>query len=433
MATNPIISRGRRLEVASDAQIRRAPEGQVLKAAGCKGLFLENRHGGTGVWRFRQASRAGGQVQARLGEWPAMTLEEAVVAAIQARQDLAAGRRPLLEREKKAAAVAAVVEERRAEAARQTFQAAARAYFAFRKDSRLGRRGMKALRSPHQLEKLLGYACDTAISAGRFGDLELASIRPEHVDELHEVMTTTRGPVLANRVISRITTLYEWAARPAGPIPGHPSPVRGIALNDEAGRERVLDADELRRLWVAADGMDFPYGPFFRLLCWTACRGGELLGLRWSKDGRHGYYDAKARTIEFPITKNGRPHTVHLPDQAVALLDSLPRFAGSEFVFSASGKRREFRPHLKDRLSELSGVTDWTLHDVRRTAVSNMAALGVAPAVAAKVIGHTSEGPVKGTLSVYLRHAFTDERRAALQAWADEIDRIITTTEETTP
>lgn len=436
MATNPIIARSRRLEVTSDRQISKAPAGVVLKAAGCRGLFLENRTATAGVWRFRAADPTGArtQVQARIGEWPAMGIEEAVIAALTIRSDLKAGRRPSLEREKKQAAVEARLEAERAQAQRQTVEVATKAYLATRKEGKLAKRGLKALKRPQQLAQMLAYINAAAITAGRFGDLEVGAVTPAHVDELHETLTTERGPVLANRAVSRLRSFYRWAARPAGPVPGYPSPVEGVALNDEEERDRVLDDDELRAVWQAATELGYPHGDFVKVLLWTACRGGEIMRLRWSKDptGQHGHYNAAAQTLEFAgaAVKNGTATVTYLPTQAVALLDSLPRFAGSEYVFRPR-KCSEFRGHVKEKIDALAGVKAWVLHDIRRTVCSHLAALGIAPAVAAKILNHTSEGPVKGTLAIYMRHQYVDERRAALQAWADRLDSVVNNQEPT--
>jgi integrase len=79
--------------------------------------------------------------------------------------------------------------------------------------------------------------------------------------------------------------------------------------------------------------------------------------------------------------------------------------------------------HPKGALDELAGVADWTLHDLRRTAASGMARLGVSLVVIEKVLNHVS-GSLAGIVGVYQRHEFADEKRAALQQWADHVERL---------
>jgi integrase len=419
------IAQPRRPEVRSDAEIRHAAAGVVLKAAGVPCLYLENRRAAGGIWRYRGQDLAGAYRPIKLGEWPGMPYEDAVRAAFDIRDQLRRGQHVPGEREKRDAARAERAQAKLAAAARVAVDAAAREYVNARRDGRWKKR----VRRPAQLERLLGYACAADVGAGRFGSLSIADLTSATIEELHQVITESRGPVLANRVHSRVRSLLDWAARPRGPLADRPFPVRGIRMNHEETRDRVLDDAEIAQLWAAADALGPPRSVWFRLLFWTACRGGELLGVRTTKDpaGRHAHYDAARGTIEIPAggTKNGRAHVVPLPPPAIAALDALPRFGGGPYLFSRSGEAAaNFRPHLKTQLDDLSGVRDWTFHDCRRTAASGLAALGVAPAVTAAILNHTSEGPVRGTLRVYHRHDYAAERRQALAAWARRLDEI---------
>ena len=74
------------------------------------------------------------------------------------------------------------------------------------------------------------------------------------------------------------------------------------------------------------------------------------------------------------------------------------------------------------------GVTPperWTIHDLRRTAASGMAGLGIAPHVVEAVLNHKS-GTIKGVAAVYNRYSYSAEKRAALEAWARALDAIVT-------
>ena len=68
--------------------------------------------------------------------------------------------------------------------------------------------------------------------------------------------------------------------------------------------------------------------------------------------------------------------------------------------------------------------TDWTVHDLRRTTASGMAKLGVSLVVIEKVLNHVS-GSLAGIVGVYQRHEFAEEKREALQQWADHVERLV--------
>jgi integrase len=110
---------------------------------------------------------------------------------------------------------------------------------------------------------------------------------------------------------------------------------------------------------------------------------------------------------------------VHLSHEVIALLMPMPRLG--RFVFSLTGtKPFQGFSAAKRELDKLSGVSDWRLHDLRRTCVSGMARLGVAPHVADKILNHQT-GTISGVAAVYQRHEFLAERKGALERWGAHI------------
>ena len=135
--------------------------------------------------------------------------------------------------------------------------------------------------------------------------------------------------------------------------------------------------------------------------------------------------DEASRTWRIPAqrSKNGKAHLVHLSDPVWEIIQSLPRT--SSLVFATSGGRnfQDFKK-AKAALDRASGVTDWWLHDLRRTVVSGMARLGVPPHVADKILNHRS-GTISGVAAVYQRHEFLAERKQALDAWSTHVAGVI--------
>src|SRR4051812_25920898 len=81
---------------------------------------------------------------------------------------------------------------------------------------------------------------------------------------------------------------------------------------------------------------------------------------------------------------------------------------------------------MEERGEDASKVAlvDWRLHDLRRTAASGMARIGISVHVVEKLLNHTS-GTFAGVLGVYQRHGFAEEKRAAAQAWANFLDGML--------
>jgi integrase len=95
--------------------------------------------------------------------------------------------------------------------------------------------------------------------------------------------------------------------------------------------------------------------------------------------------------LEGAHTKTGAPHIVPLSAAAKALLDDMPMIAGSDFVFTVTGhKPIAGWSAAKRNLDKECGVSDWRLHDLRRTVATGMQKLGVTLQVVEAVLGHTS-------------------------------------------
>ena len=128
--------------------------------------------------------------------------------------------------------------------------------------------------------------------------------------------------------------------------------------------------------------------------------------------------DARLWTLPKERSKNGQPHDIPLSDLAVAILASIPRI-GDTFVLTTDGKSAASNYGAnKKRLDALlpADMQPWWLHDLRRTAASGMARLGINLPVIEKVLNHTS-GSFGGIVGVYQRHDFADEKRRALERW----------------
>jgi len=117
--------------------------------------------------------------------------------------------------------------------------------------------------------------------------------------------------------------------------------------------------------------------------------------------------------------KNNQQHEVPLADPVIAILKSVPRIQGSPYVLTTNGKSpASGYAKGKRRVDALlpADVAPWRLHDLRRTAASGMARIGVNLPTIEKILNHRS-GSFAGIVGVYQRHSFAHEKRDALDAW----------------
>jgi integrase len=191
-----------------------------------------------------------------------------------------------------------------------------------------------------------------------------------------------------------------------------------------ATRERVLSDGELVAVWRAAETADSDvFGRLVRLLILTGQRREELAQMAWPEISA----DRQTWTIPGSRTKNGKPHLVPLSEMARGLLPAEPDAAerGADLVFPGQrGTPFAGWSKSKAQIDKDSGVTGWRIHDLRRTLATGLQALGVRLEVTEAVLNHIS-GSRAGIVGVYQRHEWAAEKRAALDAWAEHVRRIL--------
>jgi integrase len=224
-------------------------------------------------------------------------------------------------------------------------------------------------------------------------------------------------PAIAGRTLAYARACYGWAEK-RGKVPANPFTGLPIPAGVEA-RDRVLSSEELGRVWNAAFAMAEPWGPLFRVLVMTLARREEVAAMRWSELSP----DFTMWTIPGSRMKRGQAHIIALSDPARDALRAVTRIKGRDLVFSTTGKTHVSGfTKAKAALDKAAKVTDWRLHDFRRTGVSALASMGFDSIVADKLLAH-QPGKLSGVARVYQRHDFAPERKAALEAWATHVLR----------
>jgi integrase len=250
----------------------------------------------------------------------------------------------------------------------------------------------------------------------------LVSITQSDVRDLLRRIIANGHPVSANRTLTALKTCFRWhvmegtlAASPAANI-DDPSP--------EMPRERVLSDDELTALWRAADNDRSPFGNMVKLLILTGVRRDEARDAPWKE------FDEREWSIPGSRTKNGRAHVVPLASATCDLLKGMPR-VGRKLLFTTNGETPiSGLAKCKKRLAmamakELGHEPErWTLHDLRRTFATGWQKLGIRQEVTEVALNHAG-GLVSGVAAIYGRHAYTEEKRSAMDAWAEHVTSIV--------
>lgn len=256
-----------------------------------------------------------------------------------------------------------------------------------------------------------------------WGERDIHSITKRDVIDLLDGIADSGRVVTANRVRAYLNKFLNWAVeRDILPL----SPATGVKpVAKETSRDRVLTDDEIRWFWQACEAEGFPWGPLGKVLLLTGQRlneaaqitEGEIRGDLWH--------------LSADRTKNGRAHDVPLSDAVQAVLGAVERIDGKPgFIFTTTGTTPvsgffKARAHLAEAMERIAEkergeaveIPRWTFHDLRRTAATGMARLGMPVRVTEAVLNHVS-GTGGGIVAVYQRHDYAEEKRNALDAWA---------------
>jgi integrase len=290
-------------------------------------------------------------------------------------------------------------------------------------------------------------------------DRRVATITGDDVRKLRDDIADRGAVTQSNRTLARLQALFNWAVDERRLTT---SPAAGIKKRTrEEERDRVLSDEEIRWFWAGCTELGWPFGPLFKILALTAQRRDEVGELRWSELDR----GERRWTLPRHRAKNGQSHVVHLSDAVVDILTGLAEqraqidiLKTSDLVFSTTGitgvsgfsraknrldaamvraRRRALgQPEDDAELRKTLGIPDgralpveispWTLHDLRRTAATGMARLSIPPHVVDRILNHTS-GTIRGVARIYNRHAYLEERRAALEAWSRFVVSLVAT------
>jgi integrase len=248
--------------------------------------------------------------------------------------------------------------------------------------------------------------------------------------ELHNVAAVLKkiaaesGGTAAARARSTLQGMYRWAM---GEGVAKKNPVIGTNVPQEAApRDRVLDAGEIADVWRAC--RDDDHGRIIRLLLLTGARRAEIGSLKWSE------VDLEHAVVRLPPerVKNKRPFVIPLAPLALQIIESVPRRVDRDWLF---GHGQGFtgwhmaRLALAERVEArrakagLAPMKAWRTHDLRRSAATGMADIGVAPHIIEAALNHVS-GHKAGVAGVYNRSSYGKEVKLALAMWAERVREI---------
>ena len=245
----------------------------------------------------------------------------------------------------------------------------------------------------------------------QIGSRSIYDLRRADIAKLLDTIEDDSGGVMADRTLAYLRVAFHWQQ---GRDDNFVSPIiRGMTRTStkERARDRTLTDDEIRAIWSATgEGV---FGALIRFLLLTAARRDEARAMTWGEIKGSDWVLPASRNK----TKTELVRPLALPTRT--LLAGLSR--SSDYVFP--GRAGAFRGHgwSKTQLDKASGVSDWRIHDLRRTARSLMSRAGVPSDIAELCLGHV----LPGIRQTYDRYSYIDEKREAFEKLAKLVHTII--------
>ena len=386
----------KRLTDIAIKNLKPKPVRQEIRDPGCDGLYVIVQPSGHKSF----AARFRFQGKPRKLSLGVMTLAAARKAATDALNEAKEGRDPTLAKRQEKA-------EQRAVAA-TTFRSVAEKYMALKAGMRRSGDevtfGSDIRTAPRRLRDLERVIFPT------LGHRPVAEIKRSEIVELLDTIQKESGPVAADRALALIRCIMNWHATRSDNFV--PPIVKGMARTKtkERARSRILTDDEIRKIWNSSQSGAFP--ALLKFLLLTGARRAEAARMTWN--------EVDGNTWVLPASRNKTKEELIRPLSAAAIAVIEDQRSDCPFIFSKGRKAISTFGRDKIAFDAAVGVTNWRVHDLRRTARSLLSRAGIAADIGERCLGHALPG-VRGT---YDRHSYLPEMTRAYDKLAGLIKQV---------
>jgi len=260
--------------------------------------------------------------------------------------------------------------------------------------------------------------------------VNIFEIGRNRVNDLLDKIEDENSAGMADYVLSTVRSIMTWYAVRNG---DYNSPiVPKMDRKKKISRDRVLRDEELAAIWEACADLG-AYGAMVKILLLTAQRLDKVAAMRWAdicsgvKFRDTQKRDREADNVWIVRTESGEKGNigaVQLPRQALEVLGELHRLEDQPYIFPAAkghGHINSFSRWKTDLDAKLDGIEPWRLHDLRRTARTRMAEIGIDDNIAERTLGHA----IQGVHGIYNRFSYFDQKSEALRKLGNHIERIV--------
>ena len=253
--------------------------------------------------------------------------------------------------------------------------------------------------------------------------LPVPEITSHDIRKILKAKKKSGSPTMANRIRAVASSIFSYAITEGM---AKNNPVEGTAKYESGdnSRDRYYNESEIKALWGAFEQESEPVQSILKLLLITAQRKTETMQIKWDDIDNNIWH------IPAENAKNKKGHDVPLSDYAIQIINGIKPICGnSDYVFESPRLDNQPIKWIKqavNRIREASGVADFRIHDLRRTAATFMAKGGTDPMIIGKVLNHKGLAKENTITAIYNQHDYMDKKRMALNRWAAELERMVT-------
>jgi len=215
-------------------------------------------------------------------------------------------------------------------------------------------------------------------------EVNMAHLSPKHVADYRDEKLKLNKPNTVIRELAVLSSIINHARREWGLNITNPVTIIRKPSSTQ-GRDRILNDEELGRLFIELEKISPWYKPLAEFALETAMRRGELMSLLWVD------VNFEKSVAFLPLTKNGDSRYVPLSMKAIRILKSLPRdIEGRVFPLNKGTVSILFL-----RASRRARIEDIHFHDLRHMAITRLASIFSNPMELASISGHKSLSMLK--------------------------------------
>ncbi len=256
------------------------------------------------------------------------------------------------------------------------------------------------------------------------GKMFVEDVTGKHINDMYQKDLIRGYPSSTNKLREYTRRVFGYATAQSI-IPYNPAQWLDVSYagGKQEPRERNLSREELTVLFTdmaAAKGFGRDNYLTVKLLLMLCVRKSELIKALKSEFNLEGEIWALVKHR----TKTKSAIDIPLPAQAIEALNELfIRSADSDNLLPSRSSQHKKLPHISEAtlnkaLKKITNINHFTVHDLRRTAKTKLQEMGIDEFISERCLNHS----ISGVAGTYGRHDFFDDRKKALQLWANYIE-----------